>query len=93
MKEELWQRKRVKSSETAGKMVFFGLSQAKQIQRSKNKTNTTQTSKKKKGQTRRRTTRTQKKAGNKHRIRTQLAAANLPPKRALEGNPVAAFSA
>ena len=74
-------------------MVFFGLSQAKQIQRSENKTNTTQTSNKKKGQTRRRTTRTQKKAGNKHRIRTQLAAANLPPKRALEGNPVAAFSA
>ena len=81
MKRGVLAEKRGKSSETAGKMAFWGYRKPNKHKKTKNKTNTTQTSKKNKGQTRRKTTRATKRTSNKHRIRTQIAAANTPPQK------------
>ena len=88
MKEELWQRKGVKSSETAGKMAFRGYRKPNKHKEAKTKPTQAKLATRRKRQRRRKTTRPTKRTGNKHRIRTQIAAG-----RALEGNPVAAFSA
>ena len=103
MKEELWQRKGVKSSETAGKMAFRGYHKAKQTQRSTNKTNTSQTSNKNKKTNKKKNNKTNKKSrqqtqdkntdccskGSKHCDQIPL----WSPKGAEEGNLVAPFSA
>ena len=88
MKEELWQRKGVKSSETAGKMAFRGYRKPNKHKEAKTKPTQAKLATRRKRQRSRKTTRPTKRTGNKHRIRTQIAAG-----RALEGNPVAALSA
>ena len=88
MKEELWQRTGVKSSETAGKMAFRGYRKPNKHKEAKTKPTQAKLATRRQRQTRRRTTRPTKRTGNKHRIRTQIAAGKAP-----EGNPVAAISA
>ena len=83
----------MKSSETAGKMAFWGYRKPNKHKEAKTEPTQPKLATRTKGQTRRRTTRATKRTGNKHRIRTQIAAANIPPKRAIEGNLVAAFPA
>ena len=58
MKTRVWQRKGVKSSETAGKMAFWGYRKPNKHQEAKTKPKQLKLATRRKGQTSRRTTRT-----------------------------------
>ena len=69
-------------------MAFRGYRKPNKHKEAKTKPTQAKLATRRKRQTTRRTTTPSKRTGNKHRIRTQIAAGRVP-----EGNPVAAFSA
>ena len=66
-------------------MAFWGYRKPNKHKETKTKPTQPKVATRTKGQTRRRTTRATKKTGNKHRIRTQIAAANTPPQKSYRG--------
>ena len=66
-------------------MAFRGHRKPNKHKKAKTKPTQPKLATRTKRQTRRKTTRPTKRTGNIHRIRTQIAAANLPPKRAEDG--------
>ena len=85
MKEELWQRKGVESSETSGKMAFSGVSQAKQTPRSKNKTNTSETSNKNKKTNKKKNNKTNKNNKQQTEDKNTDCGSKPPPQKSSRG--------